>query len=88
MAKVPSPTGRAAARGRDRRGPPLNALPHPPTAGNWKCNGTIDMVTQLVKDLNAGVPLSLVLTVLMGAGEDDVAACRRCSCSSSCGPLF
>lgn len=25
-------------------------------AGNWKCNGTIDAVTQLVKDLNAGGP--------------------------------
>jgi triosephosphate isomerase len=25
-----------------------------PCAGNWKCNGTLDSVNQLIKDLNAG----------------------------------
>ncbi|KAI7837786.1 hypothetical protein COHA_008415 [Chlorella ohadii] len=32
--------------------------------GNWKCNGTIDSVTQLVKDLNAGsVPSTVEIVV-------------------------
>lgn len=45
---------RAAAEGGPPHEPRERCSSPPSCAGNWKCNGTIDSVTQLVKDLNAG----------------------------------